>query len=631
MCGIVGYLGSFNTNSGTTVINNMNNQIIHRGPDDQGIHVENNIALGMRRLSIVDIQHGHQPMYDENKDFIIIFNGEIYNHGELRETLKNNGVLFNTDSDTEVILKSYIYYGDKFIHNLNGMFSFAIYNKKDKKIIIYRDRMGVKPLYYYFNKEDKVFLFGSELKSIVKSGVFSKDKQIENTELSNFLTLRYTSHKKSIWKNINKLTPGHYLEFNLENFNIKANKYWQYDFNSSLYPKDKYSNYLGEFKNILIDSVKIRMESSDVPVGIFLSGGLDSSVIAALAKKSGFNEFHTFSVGFENDSGQNEFTYAKEVSDYIGSIHHEVVVTQDQFINYLPDYVKSSDEPFADLTSIPLYFMSKKASEFVKVVLSGEGADEILAGYSLDKLKKNISILNILSKPIISTVVNLFLKEDRRSQLKIMTKYGKENFLKKTNYYISKYWNESEKTHLLKDFDKVKNTNSFIQTLYEYESKDVIEQFSNSHSMTWLVEDLLAKGDKMTMGASIEARSPFLDYRLVEFSMKLPSKYKVNNNNINKLILRDYAKELIPESIINRPKKGFSIPIYQWIKDDLKDWAYNLIKDSDKLDLVINKHIVLEEFNTLNTNVMSAHKIWIIIILHYWLKEWNITEENVRS
>lgn len=622
MCGIVGLIGNFNEKYGQNIVDNMNNQIIHRGPDDYGIHIEKNIALGMRRLSIVDIQDGHQPMYDENDNFIIVFNGEIYNHTELREYLQKEGVLFNTRSDTEVILKSYIYYGDKFIEKLNGMFSFAIFDKSKNELVIYRDRLGVKPLYYYYNKEEQLFLFASEAKSIVKSGIFN-NKKITNEELSNYLTLRYTSHEKSIWEGIYKLCHGNYLKFDLEKFDYKVNEYWKYDFNSAKYPEDTYINYLNEFKDILTNAIKIRMESSDVPVGVFLSGGLDSSVIASLAKKIGFNEFHTFSVGFENDRGENELNYAKEVSKYIGSIHHEIIISKDDFINFLPKYAMISDEPFGDMTSIPLYFLSQEASKFVKVVMSGEGADEILAGYSLDILQKNIKKLDLLRKFNLTKILRPFVSDNRKKQFDIMHAYSKENFLQKTQYYISKYWSDEEKNTLLKpEYKPNATTDTYIEKLYNYSSKDIIEQFSNSHSSTWLVEDLLTKGDRMTMAASIEARSPFLDYRLVEFSMKLPSRYKVNGNG-NKLILRDFAKDLIPKSIIDRPKKGFSIPIYQWLQDELKDWAFDLIKTSDVLEKFLNKNIVLKEFDKLNTNLMSAHKIWVIIILHYWLEQWN--------
>lgn len=617
MCGIVGYLGKFNKDEGLEVIRKMNNEIIHRGPDDFGEYAEENISFGMRRLSIVDVKGGHQPMFFDNKKYSIVFNGEIYNHNELRLELEYNNIKFDTKSDTEVILQAYLYYGLDFIHKLNGMFSFFILDKNKNKCFIFRDRIGIKPLYYYYNSDNKDFLFASEHKAIIASERYLK--KLNYQSMSDYLTLRYTDSKNSIWEDIYKLEAGNYIEYSLNDLTFKITSYWNFNFNNKIVKSD--FEYQKEFKNLFEDSVKKRIISNEVPIGVFLSGGLDSSMIASTAVELGHKNFHTFSVGFEDDRGENELAYAKEMATFINSTHHEIIVTKEDFISFLPELVYFTDEPYADLTAIPLYFLSKEASKHVKVVLSGEGADELFGGYDLNVLKNKFNVLSKIEKlKSLFFIVKPFVSKKYSNLLIDIENFSVENLLEKKSVYMTKYWDSEEKEELFSK--KYNSTNDLISSLYQHtDSKDVIDKVSDSYCRLWLVEDLLMKADKMTMANSLEARVPFLDHRIIEFASTLPTHLKVKRGS-TKYILREYAKNIIPENILNRPKKGFSIPVYKWLKDDLNEWARELILTSKELE-ILDKKLILKEFDNLENDIKSAHKIWIIIVLHFWLKRWN--------
>ncbi len=616
MCGIVGYLGDFTKDSGCEVLTKMNDEIIHRGPDDFGMYCEDNIAFGMRRLSIVDLSGGHQPIFSDDHKYAIVFNGEIYNHNEIRDELVQQGISFNTRSDTEVILKLYIYYGMDFIHKLNGMFSFFILDRTKNKAYLFRDRIGIKPMYYYLNDDNKTFLFASEIKSIIASQLYKKDLRYDS--ISDYLTLRHTSNKDTIWSGIKKLSPGNFIEYDLGSKTTKIDCYWDFKFQNKVVKND--AEYIQEFSDLIQDAVKKRIVSSDVPVGVFLSGGLDSSIISSTAVNLGHTNFHTFSVGFEDDRDENELSYAREMAKHIDSKHHEVIVSKKDFLEFLPDLVYYTDEPYADLTSVPLYFLSKKAAENVKVVLSGEGADELFGGYDLNILNNRFSLLKKIEKyKSLFFMLKPFIKKEYRGILEDIQKYGVNSLLEKKSVYMTKYWTKAEKEELLKR--DVNDTNYLISSLYGYtSSNDVIDKVSDAYCRMWLVEDLLMKADKMTMANSLEARVPFLDHRIIEFASTLPTHLKVTKDT-TKYILREYAKDIIPESILQRPKKGFSIPVYKWLQDDLNGWAKELINDSEQLR-IFDKSMILKEFDNIKSNNQSAHKIWIMIILHYWLKKW---------
>lgn len=613
MCGIAGIIGSFDKAQGEVLLKNMLKVIEHRGPDSNGLWSTDGFAFGMQRLSIIDLIGGDQPIWSV-EGVGIVFNGEIYNFKNLRSNLEKKGVVFKTHSDTEVILQLYIQKGLEFVYDLEGMFGICLYDPRLQKVYCIRDRLGVKPLYYY--QDSEFFAFGSEIKSLLE--IFPKKIELNQQAIWDYLTLRYVPSPETMWQNICKLEPGHWLEYDLKTESIRIEKYWSLDFNSN--KKIKTKNYEKEFENLFLEAVEKRLLASDVPVGILLSGGLDSSCVAAAAVELNHKNFHTFSIGFEEGGEFCERKYARKVADFVGSTHHEIVISQKQFINFLEEFVWYSDEPIADLASIPLYYLSKLASEHVKVVLSGEGSDEIFAGYNLGRLARTLSyarLADYLPKSI--------LKRLPHNGLKMLGNLGYTDFLKKNASYISNVFSEDEKKKICL-FQGMRSTKELIQSFYSLSSSsEPMDQLQQAYCHSWLVEDLLMKADKMSMAASLELRVPFLDHKLVEWAAKLPLEWKVGSFSrgfTTKHILRRFAAKRIPEEIINRPKQGFPVPAYKWVQNELAGWAKTQLIESP-----IQNYIAIQEleeiFQKSNAGSNEAvHKIWNLVILSFWLKKW---------
>lgn len=613
MCGIAGIIGKFNQPTGETLIQKMLGVITHRGPDSHGFWAQDDFAFGMQRLSIIDLLDGNQPMWSDC-GVGIVFNGEIYNFKKLRKNLEQSGIVFKTCSDTEVILQLYLQKGVNAIHDFEGMFGICIYDPRIEKIYLIRDRLGVKPLYYY--QYNQFFIFGSEIKSILQA---IPKPNINKQSIWNYLTLRYVPSPETIWENIFKLEPGHYLEYNLKIKEFTIQKYWGSNFHSKKTEKNR--NYLKEFENIFLEAVEKRLLASDVPVGILLSGGLDSSCVASAAVELGHKNFHTFSIGFEDGGEFSELQYARKVAKHIGSLHHEIVISQKEFVDFIEEFVWYSDEPIADLASIPLYYVSKLASKDVKVVLSGEGADEILGGYNLDQLAQKLCYLKLLSylpKPL--------LKLFPWTSVKNLAASSYEGFLKFNGAHITDVFSEDEKLKLC-NFEALKSTKSYIQNLFSMSSSsEPIDQLQQVYSQSWLVEDLLMKADKMSMATSLELRVPFLDHKLVEWASTLPLEWKIGsfkNGFTTKHILRTFAQNRIPSEIITRPKLGFPVPAYQWIKSSLFEFAKNVFNTQDLQHWIYRDKIstLLHELQNDNTHI-SAHKVWNLIILSKWMQRW---------
>lgn len=615
MCGIAGIIGSFDQAAGTQLIQKMLSVIQHRGPDSNGYWARDNFAFGMQRLSIIDIASGDQPIWDEKSGVGIIFNGEIYNFKNLKTNLESSGFKFTTNCDTEVILQLYLQKGIDAIHDLEGMFGICLYDPRINKISLIRDRLGVKPLYYYTEQES--FIFGSEIKSIVEVLPFKAN--LNKQSLWHYLTLRYVPSPETIWEKIYKLEPGHYLEYDLHAHQYKITKYWECNFLSEKNIRSK--DYEKEFETLFLEAVEKRLLASDVPVGILLSGGLDSSCVAAAAVELGHKNFHTFSIGFE-DGGFNELPYAKQMANYIQSNHHEKIISQQEFINFIDEFVWYADEPLADLASIPLYYISKLASEHVKVVLSGEGADETLGGYNLDKLAKKLTCLKALNF-LPSSILN-FLP---LSSTNTLAKFGYYNFLKENATHITNVFSEKEKENLCK-FSAQKSSIKYIKELYsQSNSPEPIDQLQNVYCKSWLVEDLLMKADKMSMATSLELRVPFLDHKLVEWCTTLPTKWKVGSISkgfTTKRILRSFAEKRIPKEIINRPKQGFPVPAYHWIKSTLLNFAEENLLSKNLERLFHQKQLISLLDKVKNEDLNAAHQAWNLIILSRWLKRWNV-------
>ncbi|WP_010304047.1 asparagine synthase (glutamine-hydrolyzing) [Candidatus Odyssella thessalonicensis] len=613
MCGIAGIIGNFDQLSGEALIKKMLRVIEHRGPDSNGFWVRDGFAFGMQRLSIIDLTGGDQPIWDKS-GVGIVFNGEIYNFRHLRASLEQEGIVFHTHSDTEVILRLYLRKGIEAIQELEGMFAICLYDPRIEKVYLVRDRLGVKPLYYYHHTDN--FVFGSEIKSIHEA--LAQIPEIDDQSIWHYLTLRYVPAPETIWRNINKLEPGHYLVYDLKDKNFIIQKYWSVDFCSERLQRTR--NYEAEFENLFLEAVEKRLLASDVPVGILLSGGLDSSCVAAAAVELGHKNFHTFSIGFEDGGEFSELNYAKKVAEHIGSTHHEIIISQEQFVDFIEEFVWYSDEPIADLASIPLYYVSKLASEHVKVVLSGEGADEILAGYNLDQLAQKLHYLEVMSY-LPSSVLKFLPFES----MKTLAVSGYQNFLKSQATHITDIFSEEEKKELCTHTAR-KSTKAYLRELYNSNvSPEPIDQLQSAYCHGWLVEDLLMKADKMSMATSLELRVPFLDHKLVEWAARLPLEWKVGSfykGFTTKRILRSFAEKRIPQEIIKRPKQGFPVPAYKWVKEDLFEFAKETLEGSSLKPYIKTEELLRLLHNLKRGQINADHKVWNLIILAKWMQRW---------
>lgn len=599
MCGFVGFCSKDVKDK--NVIKEMNNQIIHRGPDSDGYYFDKDVNFGFRRLSIIDLHEGSQPILNESGDTAIIFNGEIYNYQELREDLVAKGYKFKTHTDTEVILHGYEEYGEEgILAKLRGMFAFTIWDSKKEKLFGARDHFGIKP--YYYALLDGDLLFGSEVKSFLKYPKFKKE--VNEKALKHYLVFQYNPLEETFFKGVKKLRPGHYYIY--ENGKMEIKTYY----NLTLDYKDMtFDEAVGKIEKEVEESVKYH-KISDVEVGSFLSGGVDSSYVVATALPD-----KTFSVGFDN-KGFNETMYAKELSDSLGIKNFAKLITPDEFFEGINKVQYYSDEPHANLSSVPLYFLSKLASEQVKVVLSGEGADELFAGYNeyADALPQRM-----YRKLPFSLRHKLYMKYKDRKHFRgqtIILKYGQ----KVEDRYIgpaeimtdelanslvtSKYKNAETSRDLTKKYyDEVKNMDDVSKRLY-------------LDMKMWIVEDILLKADKMTMANSIELRVPLLDKKMWELARTIPVKHKVHNE-ITKYAFRRAAKNKLPEDWAKRRKLGFVVPFVVWIKEEK---YYKIVKevfnkdfvseffDKDKINKLLDDH-----FNGITNNGRKVYTIYTFL------------------
>ncbi len=570
MCGICGYAGLHESES---LLRRMTDIMEHRGPDDHGFFRDNDIGLGMRRLSIIDVSGGQQPIMNEDENMAVICNGEIYNYRELTEDLKEKGHIFSTKSDTETIIHLYEEYSTECVKYLRGIFAFAVYDMRRKRLFIARDRLGVKPLYYW-HKNHKL-VFASEIKSILECEDVPRDPCI--TSIDNFLSLRYVPGPDTLFAGINKLPPGHLMLW--EQGNIKIERYWAPELYSGKYKSDTY--YHERFEALLSESVKIRL-MSEVPLGAYLSGGLDSSAIVSLMSKMSSRPVKTFSVGFGRHD--DELPAARAIARKLGCDHSEIICSPEDF-EILPQIIWNLDEPIGDAIIVPMYMLSKLAKEQVSVVLSGEGADEIMAGYFFHKVMLLVRRYNRLVprpiregivRPLIGRIPAFILNKmfdypgtlGRRGRRKLLDylKLADSNKIADEYLFLISLFDERDKASLyspdinakLRGGTSDNSVSPDADALY-IESM-LMEQYNH-----WLPDDILMKQDKMSMANSIEARIPFLDHVLVEFLLKTPSHLKLSGIT-NKVLLRDYLKKLVPGSLCRQKKKAFYIPIEQYFK-----------------------------------------------------------------
>lgn len=619
MCGIAGVAG-FDSARGLAAVRLMSDAIRHRGPDDSGEFAEDGFAFGMRRLSIIDLGSGHQPIWTA-RGTGIVFNGEIYNYRALRGELAQRGVALKTQSDTEVIAQLYDLEGLDCIRRLEGMFAICLYDPAAGQIHLVRDRLGKKPL--YFGEFAGGFYFASELKGILAALPSRPD--IEPQAIYDFLTLRYVPGPATIWRGLRNLEAGMHLTLDLRSRKTALHKYWSVDFRSE--GIDTGRDYQAEFDALLAGAVEKRLLASDVPVGILLSGGLDSSVVAAAAAERGHTNLHTFSVAFEDGGDSDETPFARLVAKRLGSQHSEIRIGQRDFLDYLPQFVRATDEPLADLASVPLFFVSKLARKSVKAVLSGEGADETLAGYNMEKLALQFGRLDTAAQlpgALRSALANAAGWLGRPLPRAVL-QHGPAHALAHLRAHMTRIWTQDEKARFWRG-GPAQSTDDLIAGWYaQCTSRDPIDQMQQVYVGSWLIEDLLMKADKMSMAASLELRCPFLDHEFVTWCARLPKVWKVGSRDtgyVSKRILREYAKARLPAEIIERPKRGFPVPAYQWLEQGLGNWARDRI-NAGRLARWIDPTKMDGSLDAARRGWRPAqHKIWNLIVLDHWLEAW---------
>jgi asparagine synthase (glutamine-hydrolysing) len=627
MCGIAGFC-DFTKKLDKNILIKMTDILHHRGSDDSGYIFyktnDANIGLGHRRLSILDLSnHGHQPMKYESLN--IAYNGEIYNFKEIRVELEKYNYIFESENDTEVILKAYHKWGIKAVDKFNGMFAIAIYDIEKEKLIFIRDRAGVKPFYYY--DKNNLFMFSSELKSFHENDSFNKEIDIDALAL--YLQYGYIPQPYTIFIDTHKLKSGHYMELDLKSKNISIVKYWDV---IDLYNKPKLNinenEAIAKTEKLLKSAFEYRMVS-DVPVGIFLSGGYDSSLVTAIIQKDRKEKLNTFTIGFE-EKGFDEAPYAKQVANYLGTNHTEYYCTAEDAIEIIPKLSEIYDEPFGDSSAIPTLLVSQLAKKDVTVSLSSDAGDEIFAGYN-----KYTNIINSYS--MIKKIPNFFkfiLKYDisEKLLLKILNILKVKNSVMRIKKIVELLDTESitenlsivSKTFQLNELDILLNKNIIIKkTNFNNNAKgDLLNILLATDYQTYMTDNILVKVDRATMHFGLEGREPLLDHRIIEFTSQIPSKIKYKNG-IKKNILKEITHKYLPKNMMDRPKKGFNVPIQDWFKEDLKYYLEEFINEKElKEHNLFNIEYVLKLKYSYFENNDNVNKLWYILTFQMWYKRW---------
>jgi asparagine synthase (glutamine-hydrolysing) len=636
MCGIAGFLDPvLQIVDRTAVLARMRDALIHRGPDDAGQIVDGPVGLGMRRLSIVDVAGGAQPMTSPDGAVTLVYNGEIYNHHEVRAQLEAVGRAFRTRSDTEVLLAQYERHGLDGLNGLNGMFAAAIWDRRSRRLHLMRDRMGVKPLYYF--ADDQRLYFASELKSLVAAASFTPE--VNPRAVWDYLSFRYVPAPHTIWRNVRKLPPAHVLTVAEGDMAAVPRRWWDMPYalqgaeGSADVPADE-----SEFAPLFEDAVNIRMVA-DVPVGVFLSGGLDSSAVVAAVDRERFPDLETFAISLDAGGEDDELGYARMVSRALGTRHHELSLSGTDFSAMLEDMPWHTDEPLADATCVPVLALARAARREVKVVLSGEGSDEILAGYTFDAVQAAwdaVAAAAIAPKTgrLASLIDRLgFSRPGSGGWEKRAARARHPGDQRDTTapLHIVDYYAHEEKARLFRNGHSFPDSREILrQDLARVRDDEPLHQTLYLYSQNWLVEDLLMKADKMTMAASLELRTPFLDKRLVELAARLPRTAKLrrraDGSYETKAILRDYARAHLPREIIDRPKKGFPVPVYRWLSGPLKELVMDRLgAGSARCHAWLEPDAVraLAKAGTAaDADVFSRHRLWNLLILELWLLRW---------
>jgi len=605
----------------------MTKTLSHRGPDETNVWHDTNVGLGHTRLKVIDLEASKQPMRDPSNRFILVYNGEIYNYLQLRRELQSSGILFYTNGDTEVVLNAFMHWGPKCLEKFNGMFAFALWDRKDQTLFLARDRMGQKPLFYYC--DDRFFVFGSEIKSILS--VPRIDLRTDEAALDEYFKYGFIPSPRTIYKKIRKLPPAHFLIFQAPNMSVR--RYWQMPI-----PSSSYSITMRDSAQILSqkleEAVRLRL-ISDVPLGAFLSGGIDSSGIVALMAR---NKTHikTFCIGFGEPS-YDESSHARRVSEYLGTTHTEYRLEDYEVETLLPKLVNHFDEPFGDSSALPTYHLSRITRQSVTVALSGDGGDELFAGYNRYVARRLAYYYNQLPAFLRRKFLNKFL-----SMFPENSKYYAKSIIKKAKLFVSMasridqdplevlpvVFSRQDRNKLfprdfidqLRDSQKTEGGDEIRNISENFRFLDEISHMMWVDLHTYLPDDILVKIDRMSMAHSLEVRSPFMDHNVVEFVCRLPVEYKLKRLT-TKYILKKALKDGIPRNITRRPKQGFSVPLAVWFKTRLKHLSYDLLVSSAS-DNYLNRdyinHIWLEHQKGRRDN---SHNLWVLLIFSLWARQ----------
>ena len=601
MCGIAGFIN--NDKNKKSIIEKMSKRIIHRGPDSEGFYIDDDIALAHRRLSIIDLEGGSQPLYNEDKSKVIIFNGEIYNYIELTKELKDDGHKFKTSSDTEVLIHGYEKWGKDLPKHLRGMFAFAIYDIKDKTLFLARDNFGIKPLYYAHMND--TFMFASEIKSFLDHPSFIKE--LNEKLIAPYLSFSFTPTNETFFKGVFRLEPGCTLTY--KNGKFKIDKYFNLSFKEN---NKSFNECVLDIKNIMEDSVNHHM-LADVEVGSFLSSGIDSSYLVSLASPD-----KTYTVGYDIPR-YNEIEYAKDLADKLNIKNTSKKITKEEYMKIIPKIMYHMDEPTSDPAAVALYFVANLARKDVKVVLSGEGADEFFGGYNTYREEVDFKIYNRIPyfiRHLISKVCSL-LPEVRG--INFLVRRGQK--LEDNYIGVNKVYSEKECHKVLKTPIALKNKDITKEVYDEFKDESNIIKMQAIDINYWLIKDILQKADKMTMANSLEGRVPFIDKEVFKVASSLPFDYKVTKAN-TKVALREAAKSVIPNESYKKKKLGFPVPIRNWMRDDD---VYEEIKNtflSDNANKFFNQKYIIKLLDDHKNNKKDNYrKVWTVYIFLKWYKE----------
>ncbi len=620
MCGICGVV-SFQPSAPAdrSILLRMNASLQHRGPDDEGYYEDDQASLAMRRLSIIDLHTGQQPISNETGDIWVVYNGEIYNFQKIRVALEQRGHIFKTQTDTEVIVHAYEEYGDECVTHFNGMFAIAVWDARKRRLFLARDRLGIKPLYYWCGVDKLVF--GSELKALILHP--HVPRQVDLAALDLFLTLEYIPAPRTIYEGVFKLLPGHVLV--VEEGKLKITQYWDVPYQPVSQSEAECAEILS---GLIKESVRLRL-ISDVPLGAFLSGGIDSSTIVGFMSQSTNEPVRTFSIGFE-DGTYNELPYAEEVAKRFGTKHHVEILKSDHS-DLTEQLVSHFDEPFADTSIFPTFLVSKLASREVKVVLSGDGGDELFAGYDTYLAEKVDRYYGRLPRSLRQQVLPKFAgwlppqsaKKGLINKAKRMVEGGAfDPSLQHARWMM--FLNPAEKNSLYRSDLRAALCDDlmtdFFHDHFEKASRfDRLAQQQYVDVKTYLADDILTKVDRMSMAVSIEARVPLLDYRIVEFALNLPAPMKLSRSR-TKSILRQAVKHMLPPSILEKPKEGFSIPMKHWLCTSLKPMMLDLLSKASLEKHGYFDHQVVAGWiqDHLDGRVNHSHRLWALMVFEMW-------------